>query len=164
MKWLLAAVAAALLAGYVYWQRQSVKTTYVNGLAAYTGIAGREYILERDCYIFKFKAHDTSWPLLGAQTTAPELPAQVKESNVGAEFPAVRILGIVRTGDRFRIASVRRDTSRTEQRVTFEIVLVDESTRPYPRLDAYVMLDHTPEKSGAAPTFLADYAVLHGSL
>jgi hypothetical protein len=164
MKWLLAAVAAALLAGYVYWQRQSVKTTYVNGLAAYTGIAGREYILERDCYIFKFKAHDTSWPLLGARATVPELPEEVKEANVGAEFPAVRILGIVHTGDRFRIASVRRDASRTEQRITFEIVLVDEATRPYPRLDAYVMLDHSPEKAGAAPTILADYAVLHGRL
>ncbi|HEY5079089.1 MAG TPA: hypothetical protein VII43_04555 [Opitutaceae bacterium] len=164
MKWLLAAVAAALLAGYVYWQRQWVKTTYVNGLAAYTGIAGREYIVERDCYIFKYKAHDTSWPLLGAHATVPELPSEVKESNVGAEFPAVRILGIVRIGDRFRIASVRRDTSRTEQRVTFEIVLVDESTRPFPRLDAYPMLDHSPEKEGAAPTILTDYAVLHGHL
>src|ERR1700679_3091308 len=127
MKWLLVAVVAALLAGYVYWQRQSVKTTYVNGLAPYTGLAGREYILERDCYIFKFKAHDTSWPLLGAQATVPELPADVKESNVGGDFPGVRILGIVRTGDRFRIASVRKDSSRAGQRVTFEIVLVDES-------------------------------------
>jgi hypothetical protein len=164
MKWLIAAALAVLLAGYVYWTRHSVKTTYVNGLAAYTGIAGREYILERDCYIFKFKARDTSWPLLGAQATVPELPADVKESNIGGDFPAVRILGIVRTGDRFRIASVRRDASRTEQRVTFEIVLVDEVTRPYPRLDAYAMLDHSPEKEGGAPRFLADYAVLHGSL
>ena len=165
MKWLIAAVAAVLLAGYVYWQRQSVKTTYVNGLAAYTGLAGREYLLEKDCYIFKLKAHDTSWPLLGAQSTVPELPAEVKESNVGQDFPSVRILGIVRTGDRFRIASVRRDASRKEQRVTFEIELADPTTRPFPRLDlAYVMLDHSPEKEGAAPVFLTDYAVLHGRL
>jgi hypothetical protein len=162
MKWLLAAAFAALLVGYVYWQRQSVKTTYVNGLAPYTNLAGREFILEQDCYIFKLRAHDTSWPLLGAHETVPELPAQVKESDVGADLPGVRILGIVRTGDRFHLASVRRDESRAEKRVTFEIVLVDESTRPFPRLDAYVMLDHSPEKEGAAPRFMADYAVLHG--
>ena len=162
MKWFLGAVVAALLVGYVYWQRQSVKTTYVNGLAPYTGLAGREYILEQDCYIFKLKAHNTSWPLIASHESVPELPNAVKESNIGAELPAVRILGIVRTGDRFRIASVRKDASRTETRVTFEIVLVDESTRPFPRLDAYMILDHAPEKEGAAPTIMTDYAVLHG--
>jgi hypothetical protein len=162
MKWLIAVVVAALLAGYVYWQRQSVKTTYVNGLAPYTTLAGREYILERDCYIFKLKAHDTSWPLLGAHETVPELPEAVKDSSVGTVLPGVRILGILHTGDRFHIASVRRDTSRSETRITFEVVLVDESTRQYPRLDAFPILDHSPEKEGAAPTIMTDYAVLHG--
>jgi hypothetical protein len=162
MKWLLGAIVAALLVGYVYWQRQSVKTTYVNGLAPYTNLAGREYILERDCYIFKFKAHDTSWPLLGAQATVPELPAEVKDTEIGSELPAVRILGTVRTGDRFRIASVRRDESRTLRRITFEVVLADESTRPFPRLDAYEIMDHSPERDGAAPRIMTEYAVLHG--
>jgi hypothetical protein len=162
MKWVIVAVVAALLAGYVYWQRQSVKTTYVNGLAPYTHLAGREYIVEQDCYIFKLKEHDTSWPLLGSQATVPELPAQVSPANVGADMPGVRILDVVRIGDHFRIASVRRDAGRAGTRITFEIVLADESSRKYPRLDAFWIMDHSPEKDGAAPTILPQYAVLQG--
>jgi hypothetical protein len=162
MKWVLVVVVAGLVAGYVLLQRHSVKTTYVNGLAPYTGLAGREYIMEQDCYIFKFKTHDTSWPLVGSHETVPELPQDVRESNIGAALPGVAIIGIVRTGDRFRIASVRRDLSRSESRVTFEIVLADEATQRYSRLDAYEMLDHSPEKQGKAPVMLTDYAVMRG--
>ena len=41
MKWLLAAIVAALLAVGVYQQLNSVKTTYVNGLTPYTTLPGR---------------------------------------------------------------------------------------------------------------------------
>jgi hypothetical protein len=164
MKWLLAAIVAALLAVGVYQQLNSVKTTYVNGLTPYTTLPGRGYILERDCYIFKLKRDDTSFPLLGAHETVPELPADVKEANIGADLPGVRILGVLRVGDHFRIVSVRRDKSRTRTTVTFEILLDNEDSRPYPRLDAYWILDHSPEKDGGAPSVMTDYAVLHGKL
>ena len=35
MKWVLALLCAALIAGFVYWQRQGVKVSYVNGLPTY---------------------------------------------------------------------------------------------------------------------------------
>jgi hypothetical protein len=159
MKWLLAAVIAAVLAGFVFLRLTTVKTTYVNGLAPYTTIPGREYILERDCYIFKLKAHDTDWPLIGASDTVPDLPREVNPANIGADLPNVRILGILRVGDHFRIVSVRRDVSRTATTYSFEILLQDESTRKYPRLDAYWIMDHAPEKTGAAPGILTGYAV-----
>jgi len=162
MKWLIAVVLAALIAGFIVMQRNSVKTSYVNGLALYTHIPGRDYVLERDCYIFKFKAHDTDWPLLGSHATIPELPENVTEANVGRDFPDVRILGVLKVGDHFRVASVRRDESRTETRISFEVALANESTRKYPRLDAYCIMDHSPEKSGAAPTIMTDYAVAIG--
>ncbi len=162
MKWLIAAVLAALLAGFIYWQRQGVKTTYVNGLAPYTRLPGREFIVERDCYIFKFKKADTSWPLIGAHETVPELPREVKDADVGTDLPAVRLLGVVRVGDRFRIVSVRRDESRAGTSVTFEILLDDESSRKYPRLDAYWIIDHAPEATGAAPAIIPAYAVPRG--
>ena len=57
MKWLIAAVVAAFLAVFVYLQLHSVKTSYINGLAPYTNLPGRGFILEQGLlYIFKFKA------------------------------------------------------------------------------------------------------------
>ena len=160
-KWFLAAAAAAFLAAFVVMQRDSVKTSYVNGLTQYNRLPGREFIFERDCYIFKFsdRARDTSYPLVGAQATVPELPAEVTDSKIGATLPGVRLLDVVRTGARFKIISVRRDESRRGTFVTFEILFMDEADRKYPRLDAYWLLDHTPEQTGEAPRLREDYAV-----
>jgi hypothetical protein len=163
MKWLLALIAAALIAaaaiGIHSWRQHSVKSGYVNALPPYTQLRGLAFILEQDCYIFEFKSHESTYPLLGSHDTVPDLPAEVKASNVGADLPNVRILGILRTGDGFRIASVRQDTSSSGVSITFEIVLDNESSRAYYKLDAFWMMDHTPEKTGAAPVFLTSYAV-----
>jgi hypothetical protein len=163
MKWLyalaLAALVAVLVMGWGYWQRHSVKSAYVNGLPPYNQLRGLAFILEKDCYIFEFKSGEAMYPLLGAHDTVPALPAEVKDSNVGASFPDVRILGVLRTGDRFRIASVRQDTSRSGTVISFEIVLDNESSRAFYKLDAYWMMDHSPEKTGAAPVFMSIYAV-----
>jgi hypothetical protein len=160
-KWFLATVGLALVVAFTLWQRDAVKTSYVNGLAQYNRLPGREYIFERDCYIFKFsdRARDTSYPLVGAHATVPELPAEVAGAKIGAALPGVRLLDIVRTGARFKIISVRRDESRRGTSVTFEILFMDEAERKYPRLDAYWLLDHAPEKDGEAPRIREDYAV-----
>jgi hypothetical protein len=155
----LAVVGAAVVAAFAYMQLNSVKTTYVNGLAPYTALPGREFILERDCYVFKFKSRDTDWPLLGSREVVPDLPAEVSAANVGAEIHAIRILDVIHVGDHFRIASVRRDTGRSGTKITFEVLLSEEATRKYPRLDTYWIMDHSPEKEGSAPTFLPEYAV-----
>jgi hypothetical protein len=120
---------------------------------------GRNFVLEQDCYVFKLTSEDTSWALIGSHETVPELPKEVKESNVGVKFPGVRILDVIHLGDHFTIASVRRDQSRKRTRISYEIVLENESTRRYPRLDAYYILDHSPEKKGEAPKVMPDYAV-----
>jgi hypothetical protein len=164
MKWILALVIAGLLAGFVCWQLNATKTTYINGLALYNQLPGREYIFERDCYLFKFKRHDTVWPLVGANVpgaamSVPELPTEVSPRYVGADLLAVRILDIAHTGDRFRIVSVRRDTSRRTTQITFEIVFLNVDARRYPRLDAFWIMDHRPERRGEAPAILPDYAV-----
>jgi hypothetical protein len=159
MKWFLAAAVVAVLAAFAYLQANSVKTTYVNGLAPYTTIPGREYIVEHDCYVFKFKEHNTDWPLLAAHDTVAELPDVVSDSKVGADLPLVRILDVIHVGDHFRIASVRRDVGRSGTRITFEALLFDEATRKFPRIDLYWIMDHSPEKMGAAPTILPAYAV-----
>jgi hypothetical protein len=159
MKWFLAAAAVALVAAFAYLQVRSVKTTYVNGLPPYTNLPGRDFIVEHDCYVFKFKGHDTDWPLLGARDTVPDLPAEVTPVNIGADFPTVRILDVIHVGDHFRLASVRRDVSRSGTTVTFEVLLSDEATRKFPRVDTFWIMDHSPETKGEAPTFLPSYAV-----
>jgi len=64
MKWFLAIAAVVLLSLFIHSQRNAVKTAYVNGLPQYNGLPNREFIFERDCYIFKMKNRDTSWPLV----------------------------------------------------------------------------------------------------
>lgn len=163
-KWILGVVGALLLAGFVYWQANTVKRAYVNGLPLYSQLPGREYILEHDCYVFKFKHHDTQFPLIGANVpgapmTVKELPRKVVAKYVGADLPDVNILAIAHVGDRFRIASVRRDTSRHGTTITFEILFTNEGARRYSRVNAYWIMNHAPEKQGKAPDILPQYAV-----
>jgi hypothetical protein len=159
MKWFIVFAVVVLVGLVVYQQRTSVKTAYVNGLPQYTHLPGREYIFEHDCYIFKLDARKTAYPLVGSRMTVPELPAEVSEKNVGAVLPGVRILDVARVGDRFRIVSVRRDTSRRGTSFTFEILFTNEGERKYPRLDAFYILDHEPEKRAEAPRVIEAYAV-----
>jgi hypothetical protein len=160
LKWIVGFVLLSVMAvALVRMQRDSVKTSYVNGLPLYTDLPGQEFIFERDCYIFEFRAHHSDWPLVGSHLTVPQLPADIDPAEVGAGLPDVRILGIARVGDRFRIVSVRQDASRTGTTTTFEILFMDEATRPYPRLDAFWIMDHAPEKLGAAPKIMGAYAV-----
>jgi hypothetical protein len=162
MKWLLAAVIAAVFGTLAFLQMHATKTTYVNGLAPYTRLPNREFILEKDCYIFKLKAADTSWPLIGAHDTVAGLPEEVSMAHVGQDLPDVRILDLLRVGDHFKIVSVRRDQSRSKTTITFEVLLADESSRKFPRLDAFYIMDHEPEKEGNAPAILQSYAVMMG--
>jgi hypothetical protein len=91
--------------------------------------------------------------------SVPALPTEVSSMYVNGDLPAVRILDIVHTGDRFKIISVRRDESPRGTHITFEILLLIEPERRYPRLDAFWILDHTPEQREEAPLVLADFAV-----
>lgn len=159
MKWFLVAAAVVLAALFFFWQRDSVKTSYVNGLPEYSSLPNHEYLFQSDCYIFKFKERKTSWPLVGTRSMVPELPGDVDEKNIGADLPAVRILDVVRAGARFKLVSVRRDQSRHGTFITFEILFMDEAERKYPRLDTFYLLDHSPEKDGAPPKFLESYVV-----
>ena len=160
MKWLLAAVLALIgIVSVLLLRSGGTKSAYVNGLAAYNTLPNREYILERDCYIFTLKDRPNDWPYMGSSLTVPGLPAVVDEKSVGADIPGIRIIDVARTGSHFRIGSVRRDTSKTGVTVTFEVLFTDEADRKYARVDTFWMLDHTPEKEGLAPRFIDAYAV-----
>jgi hypothetical protein len=163
-KWILAFVALLAVSLFIWTERTGTKTAYVNGLVQYNTLPGREYIFERDCYIFKFKHHPTTYPLIGANApdlsaTVAELPSTVTPDNIGKDLPEVRLLDVVRTGSRFRLVSVRRDQSRKKTSITFELLFVDEAERKYPRVDAQCILDHSPEEKGEAPRILEGYAV-----
>lgn len=159
MKWFLALAAAVFLAGFVYWQRQAVKVSYVNGLATYNKLPGREYIFQRDCYIFALTDRRSSWPFVGDHEVVPELPATFDPAQINQSRPHLRIIDSVRTGSRFKLVSVRRDESRTGSAISFEIIFLDEADRKYPRLDTFFIMDHSPETRGEAPSILEKYAV-----
>ncbi len=159
MKWILGAGAALVVAGLLFWQSRAEKVSYVNGLPAYSTLPGREYFLERDCYLFKFKRSSSDWPLIASRATVPALPESVDAKNIGAEFPDVRILDVIKAGTRFRIVSVRRTESPASTSISFEVLLGDEVSFKYPRVDAFWILDHSPEKEGKAPRVMPDYAV-----
>lgn len=163
-KWIVALAVVIAVILFVFWQRSGTKTAYVNGLPEFTTLPNREYIFERDCYVFKFKDRNSAYPLVGANASdqgarVAELPADVRSENVGKAFPNVRILDVVKSGSRFKIISVRRDTKAGRSTYTFEILFLDEAERRYPRLDAYYILDHTPESHGAPPRIIEGYAV-----
>ena len=164
MKWFLGLVAAVLIGAFLYLQAHSIKRSYVNGLPEYTALPGQEYIFERACYLFKSDAHPSQYPLVGANfpeltTSVPALPQEVSEKQIGSNNGGIRILGTVHIGDRFRIVSVRRDETRTGVQMSFEILFIDEADRPYPRLDAYYLMNHEGDEQGKAPSILPDFAV-----
>lgn len=159
MKWILAALLTVLIAGFVYWQRQGVKVSYVNGLSTYNNLPGREYILQRDCYLFKLDDRPSSWPYLGDFGVVASLPAEVHYKHLNIKHPTGRIIDVVRTGSRFKLVSVRRDESRHGTSISFELLFSDEDQRKYPRIDAYFIMDHAPEAEGKAPSLLHSYAV-----
>ena len=150
---------AILVAGLLFWHSHSVKTAYVNGLPAYRDLPGREFIFERECYIFKLKNRATDWPLVGDHLVVPELPAEVTSANIGADLPGVRILGLAHVGERFRLVSVRQETQGAQQHLSFEILFDEEASHPYTRMDADLIMDHAPEAQGLAPALRPEYAV-----
>jgi hypothetical protein len=84
---------------------------------------------------------------------------EVDPKHLNADHPAGRIIDVVRTGSRFKLVSVRRDESRHGMSISFELLFVDEAERKYPRIDAYFIMDHSPEARGEAPSLLNAYAV-----
>jgi hypothetical protein len=158
-KRLLVAIAVIIVGVFVWWQGNLSKTSYVNGVVPYDALLNRQFIFERDCYIFDMDSHHADWPLVGDHTVVPSLPADVNEKNIGASLPGVRILDVVRVGDRFKIFNIRRDQDKSGTHITFELLFLDEDARRYPRLDAFWIMDHAPESKGEAPGLLEAYAI-----
>lgn len=160
MKWIVAAVALAALAFAFLSRGDPVKTSYVNGLPQYNHLPGKEFIFQRDCYLFKFEDENTSWPLVGSNEVVPDLPRVVSPDEIGRIHGRARIIGVVRVGERVRLASVRRQEGGGKPPlISFELLFTDEAKREEPRMDALLILDRTLEASGGAPTLREDYAV-----
>lgn len=164
MKRLIALGVVLVTCTAIYLISTSGKRSYINGLPEYVALAGREFIFERPCYIFKSRTHESQYPLVGANVpnlpvSVSSLPVEVSDKHIGEKNDSVKILATVRVGDRFKIVSVRRDDSRSSFRISFEILFADEADRPYPRLDAYFIMDHTGEMEGKPVSILSEFAV-----
>lgn len=142
MKWMISIALAAFVGWFLWFQWQSTKVAYVNGLAPYDVVPGREFILQHPACVFAWRENPTSgFPLLGAnivgaRTSRSELPAQATSAAAGAEFPDVRILEVIPRGTRLLITSVRREESRRAGLViTYEAKLLDDVQRAYQKVD-----------------------------
>jgi len=142
MKWLIAIVGAALVGWFIWFQVNTTKISYVNGLAPYDVVPGREYILQQDCFVFADHAHPTSgFPLLGtnspdARTRIAALPEVATAEARGQTIASVRILDLIPRGTRFLITSVRREQSRRAGTViSYEAKFTDNVERPYQKVD-----------------------------
>jgi hypothetical protein len=155
----MAGLLAAIVLLIVVSSHNANKTSYVNGLALYTKIPGKEFIFERDCYIFKLKDKESDWPYVASHATMAALPTEFDAKNIGSDFGNLRILDTVALGTGFRIVSVRRDQKGTKSTITYEILFADEASRKYPRVDALYMLDRTDEDPASPPSIVPDYAV-----
>lgn len=157
LKWVIAAVCAALVGWFLWIQFNAVKISYVNGLAPYDVMPNREYILQRDCYVFAWhKSTTTAFPLLGTnhpgvRTRVEALPHEVSALMVGRDQPDVRLMDVIPRGTRFRLLSVRREQSRPHgTTITYEAKFLDDVDRPYLRVDIRPILLPTKE-SGDVP-------------
>jgi hypothetical protein len=142
MKWLIAIVGAALVGWFIWFQVNTTKISYVNGLAPYDVMPGREFILQQDCFVFADREHPASgFPLLGtnhrdARTRVPALPESATADLRGRELPGARILDVIPRGTRFLLTSVRREQSRRAGTViTYEAKLLDGVDRIYQKVD-----------------------------
>lgn len=144
MKWLLAVLAFTLVGLGVWWQLNTTKISYVNGLEPYAHLPNQEYILTKDCYVFAWRQPiATAYPLLGVNapevaTRLPALPREVSSESLrrNSKDSAVRLMDIIPQGTRFRLLSVRREESRRAGTViSYEIKLLDDVDRPYQRVD-----------------------------
>ncbi len=142
MKWLLSVILVAIAVAAVWWQINTTKIAYVNGLDAYAAMPNKEYVLEKDCYVFALRKHiATAHPLLGLNapgvpTSCPDLPVEVTRANVGQVLPNVRLMDVIPHGTHFRILSVRSEQSRREGLfISYEITFLDDVERPYQRID-----------------------------
>lgn len=142
LKWITAVAFAACLGWFAWFQLNTTKISYVNGLAPYDVMPGRDYILQHDCYVFAWhKSIATAYPLLGVnhpavRTSVSALPREVSASLVGTAQPLVRLMNVIPRGTRFKVLSVRREQSRrTGTFISYEIKFLDEVDRPYQRID-----------------------------
>lgn len=158
IKWLIALVCAVVLGGFLWFQFNTTKIAYVNGVAPYDVMPGREYILQADCYVFAWHDHHksgTAYPLLGvnlpgARTSVEALPREVSTAKLKEQLPLVRLMDVIPKGTRFRLLSVRREENRrTGTFISYEIKFLDEVDRPYPRIDLRPVL--LPAAAGALP-------------
>jgi hypothetical protein len=79
-------------------------------------LPGREYFLERDCYLFKFRRENSDWPLIASRLSPfHALPDSVDQPRTSAAIFEVSASSTsVKAGTRFRIVSVRRTASPVE--------------------------------------------------
>jgi hypothetical protein len=110
-KWIIALACAAIVGWFVWFQVNTTKIAYVNGVAPYDVMPNREYILQADCYVFAWLDHGktgTAYPLLGtnlpgARTSVDALPREVSAAKIGQPQPLVRLMEVVPKGTRFRL-------------------------------------------------------------
>lgn len=149
MKWLIIAAALVVASLGLYWQLNTTKISYVNGLDAYAHLPNQEFILVRDCYVFAWRQPiATAYPLLGTNAdgspaSVAALPREVSRAalKAHADDPVVRLMDVIPQGTRFRLLSVRREESRREGLViSYEIKFLDDVDRPYQRVDIRPLL------------------------
>jgi hypothetical protein len=158
LKWIIALVCVLSAGWFLWFQFNTTKIAYVNGVAPYDVMPNREYILETDCYVFAWNDHkksETAYPLLGVnrpgvRTSVDALPREVSAAKVGEAQPLVRLMDVAPRGTRFRLLSVRREESRRAGTfISYEIKFLDEVDRPYQRIDIRPIL--LPTAPGALP-------------
>ena len=146
-KWLLA-VGCAILAGWFIWfQVNATKISYVNGLAPYDVMPGREYILQHDACVFAWRENPTAgFPLLGVnhpdvRTSVAALPLNPAPKHINQGVSAARVMDVIPRGTRLLLTSVRREQSRqTGTLITYEAKFLDGVDRPYQKVDLRPLL------------------------
>lgn len=154
IKWLIAIGGTVLIGWFIWFQLNATKISYVNGLAPYDVMPGREYILQHDACVFAWRENPTAgFPLLGVnhpdvRTSIAALPFNPARNHIDQGGTTARVMDVIPRGTRLLLTSVRREQSRrTGTLITYEAKFLDGVERPYQKVDLRPLLiaGPTPE-------------------
>jgi hypothetical protein len=127
--------------------RGGTRVAYVNGIEPYRAIPGKEYILQRACYVYVYpkneSPHAAVYPLLGVNAPAlvasnPLLPERVSADEIAKTRTEIRLLDVIPIGTAFKVLSVRREAAADNDApaISYEVAFLDDwNSRPYQRVD-----------------------------
>ena len=117
----------------------------LNSVYPYSKLAGKNYSLLSDCYVFRMRDSRGDLPYVLSYRDNPRVPTPVDRAHVGESNDSGDVLGLVPAGTIFRVNSIQRISiplsDNASWRYVYDISFVGKEISAWPHLDAYYLTD-----------------------